>query len=125
MIDQHSPKSEAWRPALPVAEFDQPALSFEDLRGKLTAVFARHRAFDALDDGGGRTAVVFELFSAIMDFDAGALAKVFVVRALIGILEPAPAANVVNEDGRIISQSCLHVVDHLAQGFATSDVEPA
>ena len=49
-IDEHPPQSEAWRPALPISEFDQTALSLEDLGGQFAAVFAGHGPFDALDD---------------------------------------------------------------------------
>ncbi len=39
------------RTALPIAQFDQPALAREDLSRQLAAVFAGHRSLDALDDG--------------------------------------------------------------------------
>ena len=99
LVDQHPPQAVAGRPALAVAELDQPALPLEDLGGQLPAVLAGHRALDALDDGRDRAAVVLELLGAVVDADAGALADVLVVGALVGVLEPAPAADVVDEDG--------------------------
>ena len=85
--------------ALAKAQLDQPALPCEDLGGQLAAVLAGHRALDALDDGGDRAAVVLELLGAVVDVDAGPLADVLVVGALVGVLEAAPAADVVDEDG--------------------------
>ena len=104
------PGGPPWRKA----ELDQPALTREHLGGQLAAVFAGHRALDALDDGRDRAAVILELLGAVLNADAGALADVFVVGALIGVLKPAPAADVVDQDGREIgvpfwtsSISCL------------------
>ena len=92
------PGGPPWR----ITELDQSALPSEDLDGELSAVFAGHRALDALDDGGDRASVILELLGAILHADAGALADVFVIGALVRILKPAPAADVVDEDGREI-----------------------
>src|SRR6218665_1127099 len=43
-----------------------PANTF---RGRFAAVFARHRALDALDDGGHGRAVVLELLGAVGDLN--------------------------------------------------------
>ena len=56
-------------------------------------------------------AVVLELLGAVVDGDAGALADVLVIGALVGILEAAPAADVVDEDGREVGPAGLNVID--------------
>ena len=66
--------------------------------GQLAAVLGGHRPLDALDDRGGRAAVVLELLGAVVDVDPRPLAQVLVVGALVGVLEPAPAADVVDQD---------------------------
>jgi hypothetical protein len=81
-------------------EFDQPALAGENLHGKLAAVLTSHRALHALHDGRDRVSIVVELLGAILHADASALADVFIVGALIGVLETAPPADVVDKDGR-------------------------
>ena len=98
LVDQLPPQAEAGRAALPEAELDQPALPCEDLGRQLAAVLAGHRPLDALDDRGAQAAVVLELLGAVVDRDAGSLADVLVVGALVGVLEAAPAADVVDED---------------------------
>ena len=98
LVDQLRRKPVARRSALAEAELDQPALALEDLRGQLAAVLAGHRALHALDDRRDRAAVVLELLGAVDDADAGALADVLVVGALVGVLEAAPPADVVDED---------------------------
>ena len=45
-----------------------------------------------LDDGRDRTAIVVELFGAVMNGDAVASADVFVIGAFVGILEAPPSA---------------------------------
>ena len=125
LIDEQAPQAVAGRPALAVAEFDQAALAGENLGRELPAVFAGHRALDALDDGRDRAAVVLELLGAVLDGDAGALADVLVVGALVGILESAPAADVVDEDGREIGFPALHVLDQPLQGVAAIESQAA
>ena len=97
LIHESSAQSEAGRSALPEAEFDQPALTGEHLRGKLAAVFPGHGALDAFDDGGDRAAIVVELLGAILDLDAGPLADELVVSAFVRILEAPPTANIVDK----------------------------
>ena len=110
---------------MPKAQFDQAALSSKHLGRQLPAVFASHRTFDALDDGGHRRAVVFELLGTVSDLDSGASADVFVVGALVGILKPAPAADVVDQDDLEIGFAQLHVLDQLLQRLPAVDAESA
>jgi hypothetical protein len=90
----------------------------EDLDGELPAVFASHCPLDAFDNGRNWASIVLELLGAVLDTDAGPFADVFVISALVRILEPAPAAHVVDENGREVSRSVLNVVDQLLQGIA-------
>ena len=121
LIDQYASQSVSCRPTLAVAQFDQSALPGEDLGGEFPAVLAGHRSLDALHDGGDGRAVVFELLGAVGDLDAGAPADVFVVGAFVGILESAPAADVVGEDYLKIGAATLDVFDQLLQGLSPID----
>jgi len=51
------------------------------------------------------------LLGAILDGDACSATDVLVVSALIGILEPPPAADVVDENGREVGVPVLNVSD--------------
>jgi hypothetical protein len=93
--------------------------------GQLATVLACHGAFDALDDGGNRTAVIFELLGAVFDLLVGSTANVFVVGGFICILEPAPPADVIDEDHLKIGGAFLHILDQLLQGLAALDPEAA
>jgi hypothetical protein len=125
LVDQHAAQAVARWPALPEAQFDQAALAGEHLGRQLPAVFARHRALDALDDGGHRRAVVLELLGAVGDLNPGAAADVLVVRAFVGVLESAPAADVVDEDDLEIGLARLHVGDQLLERLPAVDAQPA
>ena len=98
LIEQHTTQSESRHATLAKTQLDQTTLSGENLGRQFPAVLAGHRPLDALDDRRNRRAVVLELLGAVNDLDAGLLAAVLVVGALVGILEPAPPAHVVNKD---------------------------
>jgi hypothetical protein len=115
----------ARRAALAETQLDQAALAGEHLGRQLPAVFAGHGALDALDDGGHRRAVVLELLGAVGDLDAGAAADVLVIGALVGVLEPAPAADVVDQDDLEVGLAGLDVLDQLLQGDAAVDAQAA
>ena len=89
------------------------ALPLEDLGRQLTAVFASHRPLHALHDGRDRAPVILELLGAVLNANACALADVFVVGALVGILEPAPAAHVIDQDHLEVGAPRLDDVDQL------------
>ena len=96
-----------------------------DLHGQLPAVFAGHRPLQIFQDGGNRGPVIFEGLRAIDDRDAGPAAHVFVVGALIGILEAAPAADVVDEqDGKVVCLA-LDVGEQLLERRPPVDSHPA
>src|SRR5262249_10232253 len=98
LVDQHPPQAKPRGAALLVSHLNETAGTLEDLGGEFAAIFAGHGALDAFDDVRGGATVVLELLSAIMDRDAGTLADIFVVTALVGVLETAPTAHVVSKD---------------------------
>jgi hypothetical protein len=98
LIQEQSPQTEAWRPALPKSERDEPALSGEHLGAELAAVFAGHRAFEAFHHRAHWRVVGGKMFSAILDGDVRPDAPEFVIRSLVGLLEASPAADVVNQN---------------------------
>ena len=52
LADQNTAKPKSGGATLAVAQLDQATLARKDLDRQFTAVFARHGAFHALDDGG-------------------------------------------------------------------------
>ena len=124
LVDELASKAISGGTALAEAELDKPALPGEDLGRKLPAVFARHRPFDALDDGRDGTAVVLKLLGTILDADPRTLANVLVVGALVGILKPTPAAHVVDEDHREVGIAALDIVDELLERVSAIEAEP-
>lgn len=89
LADQYAAQAKSCRATLAIAQLDQAALARKDLDRQLAAVFARHRSFHTLDDGGDGAAVLLELLGAILDLNVGATADVFVIGGFIGILKPA------------------------------------
>jgi hypothetical protein len=67
------------------------------------------------------TPIVLELLGAVVDLDARPSADVLVVGTLVGILKPAPAADVVDEDRFKLRVAAPGVVDHLFQGASPFD----
>jgi len=122
VVHEHTAKSETRGASLAVADFDQAALAGEYLGRQFAAVPAGHRPLDALDDGRNRAAVVLELLSTVLDRNAGPLADVFVVGAFVGVLEAAPAADVVYEDRRELGSCVLYIRDQSLERVAA--VEP-
>src|ERR1700720_4628845 len=108
-----------------VAHLDQPGLAGEHLAGQLAAIFASHRPLYSLDDGRGDASVIFELLGAIPDLDTGAPANVFVVGALVSILEPTPAADVVDEYGFETRGFALDIGQQSLQSIAPVDAQSA
>lgn len=84
--------------ALAETESDQPTLARENLHRQLTAIFARHCAFRALDDRRAEAAIILELLCAVLNGDPRFPAGELVIGALISVLEPAPAAHVIDQD---------------------------
>src|SRR6266404_2376170 len=97
----------------------------EHLRGKFPAVFTRHCAFDALDDRGHRAAVIFELLRTIMNRNPSPSADVFIIGALVRVLESPPTADIINKNVGKLSLATLNVPDHLGQRVAPLDVQTA
>src|SRR5690606_9266859 len=108
LIDQNAPQSVACWPTLPEAQFDEAALAREHLGGQFPAVLSGHCTLDALDDGGNWRTIVLELLGAVSHLNTSALADVLVVGALVRILKPAPATNVVDKDGVEVRLTRFH-----------------
>ena len=87
------------------AALDQAALAGEYLDGQLSAVLAGHHPLHVLDDVRDGAAVVLELLGAELNCYAGPLAEVLVVRGLVRILEPPPAADVVDQHHREVGRT--------------------
>ena len=121
LIDQCPTQAEASGTALSITLFDEPPLAGEDLYRKLPAVFASHGALEALEHGAHRRPVILELFGAIGDLNSGAAADVLVVGALIGVLETAPAADIINQDHLEIGGAGFDVGNQPLQRSATVD----
>ena len=108
-VDQHPPQAEA-RPGRPGGSRARSGGTGRRTPWRqLAAVLAGHGALDALDDGGAQAAVVLELLGAVVHLDARVAADVLVVGALVGVLEPAPAADVVDQDDLEVGAAALDV----------------
>lgn len=108
-----------------VAEGDESALSGEDLGAEFSAVFASHGTFEALDDGAHRAGVVREVFGAVLDGDLEPLTLEFVVRCFVCVLEAAPAADVVDKDGRKVGGAAVDDTQEFLQRVAAVDANTA
>ena len=111
--------------ALAVTQLDQAPLAGKHLDRELATVLPGHSTLDALDDGRDRAAVILELLGAILHGDPRQLADLFVVSALIWILEATPAADVVDQDRPEGGLAGLDVVEQLAETGAPADGQTA
>jgi hypothetical protein len=83
----------------------------------MAAVFGGHHPFDLLEQGAGHPAGL-ERLSAVLDREAFLSADELVVGALVGVLEPAPTADVLDEDGLEVGRSADDVGQQLLQAPA-------
>ena len=60
-----------------------------------------------------------------MNRDAGALADVLIIAALVGVLEPAPTADIIGQDAFELSLTRLHLRDHAAEAVPSLDAQAA
>jgi hypothetical protein len=125
LVDQSAPQAIPGGTSLSEAHLDQPGQAGEYLAGQLAAVFASHRPLYRLDDGRGDASVIFELLGAIPDLATGSPANVFVLGALVSILEPTPAADVVDEYGFETRRFALDIGQQLLQRIAPVDAQHA
>src|SRR3546814_2076077 len=70
-------------------------------------------------------AIVLELLGAVNDRDASAFADIFVVGALVGVLEAAPAAHVIDQDDGKVRRAALDVLNQLLEDVAAIETQPA
>lgn len=78
-------------------------------------MLAGHSPFDTFDDRRNWRAVVFKLFGAIGNLDAGPPAAILVVGTFIGILKPAPTTDVVHQNNLEVSRTTLDILDQFLQ----------
>ncbi len=96
------------------------ALGKKDLLRQLPAELAGHRTLHRLENARCRAAIVFEVLGAVANVDAGAAAQIFVIRALVHVLESSPPAHIVNKDDIELPLRVLHVKQkpHERRSFA-------
>jgi len=98
LVDQHPAQPVSGRAALAIPQLDEAALPGEDFDRKFPAVFPCHDPLDGFQKVRADAAVVLKLLATVVYPDPGAGTDVLVIRALVGILKTAPAADVVDED---------------------------
>lgn len=125
LVEQLPTEPVAGGTALAIAQADQAALAGKHLDGQLATVLARHRAFDALDDRRADAAVVLKLLRTVVDTDARLSADELIVGALIRVLEPTPAADVIDQDRAELGGAASHVGEQLLQGLPSVQGQPA
>ena len=109
LVQHHPAQSIAGGAALAVTHDDQAALAFVHLDREILAVGGSHDPFDALEDGGWHAAVVLKLLGTVVHRDAGLPAFILVGARLVGVLESAPSAHVVDEYGGEVGGPCPNV----------------
>jgi hypothetical protein len=122
-VDQLAAPPVAGWSTLPASQLDQAALTGENLDRQLAAVFRSHRAFQGLEHRRRHAAVVLELLGAVVDANSSSFEDVLVIGALVGVLEPAPPADVVDEQGSEIDLLLLHIGHQLIQAASAGFVE--
>src|SRR2546423_3059888 len=125
LVNQLPAEAEGEGTADAIAKAGNTALTGMDLDGKLPAPLGRHRPLHVLGHARYETAVIVELLGAVGDLDAVVFADDLVVSALVDILKPTPAADVVNQDMAEVSAPGLDVVDHFDEACAALDRQAA
>ena len=65
------------------------------------------------------------MLGAVLDGDVAVNALEFVVRSFVGILEAAPAADIVDEDGGKVGGTTVHGAQEFLQRVAAVDAQAA
>jgi hypothetical protein len=125
LVDQLPAKTIAGRTALAVPVLYQATLPGKHLDRKLAAVFAGHLALEHFLDVRAEASVVLERLGAILNIDPGMPADEFIVRGFIGILEPTPAAHIINEDQGKPSIPFLDITEQLLQCVSAIEAQSA
>ena len=124
LVDEHAPQPVPGGSALSIANLDQPALTGEYLGRQFTTVFASHGALDAFYDGGEGAPVILELFGTVVHRNTSPAADILVVRTLVGVLKPAPTADVIDQDRRKIGFPGLDIIDEALEGVPPVQAQP-
>ena len=125
LVYQHPAQTESSSATLLETLLNQSAGSLKNFGRQFAAVFTGHRAFDAFDNRGPWSAVIFKLLGTIMHRHTRPAADVFVIGALIGILEASPATDIIYKDGGEVDFSVLNILNHLCQRIAPFNVQAA
>jgi len=105
------------------SQLDQPALAGEDFDRELAAVFGSHRALERLQHRRGHAPIVLEVFCTVVKSDSSPLQHVFVVGTLVYVLEPSPAAHVVDKKGGEVGSFGLNIGHQLVETVPAGNVQ--
>jgi hypothetical protein len=75
---------------------------------------------DPLYDRRNRASIILKLLGAVLHRNADALTEIFVVCALVRILKPAPAADVVDKNGLEVGLASFDIPDELLKSVPAS-----
>ncbi|MCY1532360.1 hypothetical protein D9M68_676310 [compost metagenome] len=113
-----APQSESSGAALSVAQLNQARLPGKYLHRQFSAVLARHHPLDAFDDIGDRRTIITELLGAVLNGNSRLPATHLVAGADVRVLETPPAADVINQNGRVVRPPILNIIEKPFQRFA-------
>jgi hypothetical protein len=120
LIDELTAQAKSGRATLSITQLDQPALPCKHFGRQLAAVFAGHCPLDPLYDRRNRASIILKLLGAVLHRNADALTEIFVVCALVRILKPAPAADVVDKNGLEVGLASFDIPDELLKSVPAS-----
>src|ERR1700733_1326456 len=100
-------------------------MSLVHLDAQLTAVLRSHSSLERLHNQTWHRSIVGEGFGTIMHGNPSGFAEELVVSRFVTILETAPAADVVNEDGPVGRYPCYDISQQLAKACAAAEYNSA
>jgi hypothetical protein len=98
LVHQLAPKTVTCDAANVIAKLCNPPISRPNLFGEFPAVFPSHAPFGCFEDCGCEAAIVLKGFGTIVHRNIRQVQLVLVGCALIRVLEPPPAARVINKN---------------------------
>ena len=110
---------------MPESKLNESALPRKDFDRELPAIFSRHGSFERLHQRRRHASIICELLAAIVNADTCSLQNIFVICAFVGVLEPSPAAHVVNQEVREACAPLLNILQKLTKPIPAREVEPA
>jgi hypothetical protein len=109
VIYEEASRSVPWRRARSISKPNDARLTNKGFDRQLATILGGHRSFDAFHNGSERAPVVLKLLRAIVNLDTSALADMFIVTALVGVLKTSPTAHVINKDDLKIGVAGLNI----------------